>query len=158
MNTGNKMQDARSERELKGVNPHLAALANHLAASFTIVVTDGLRTVEEQAQYVLAGKSKTLNSKHLTGDAVDIMVFMNGKPHWELPLYAELALEARHWSIANKYPIRWGGSWDTLTNVDVRTVEDVMKLVDAYSARCKKARKRPLIDGPHFEALGVSPT
>ncbi|OYW77660.1 MAG: hypothetical protein B7Z37_02950 [Verrucomicrobia bacterium 12-59-8] len=161
MNTGNKTQDARSIRELKGVNPHLCAMVRDLSTYFKIVVTDGLRTVEEQANYVLMGKSKTLNSKHLTGDAVDIMRFDNGKPHWELPLYAEMAVYVRTWSIRNQYPIRWGGSWHTLTNVydhnGVVTVEDMMKLVDEYTKQCRKARKRPLIDGPHFETLGVSP-
>lgn len=155
MNTGNKTQDARSRRELKGVKPELVAMVKHLSLIYPIVITDGLRTPEEQARYVLQGKSKTLNSKHLTGDAVDILRFDLGRPHWELPLYAEMARTAQIWANANEVRIRWGGSWDCLNNQPMALdTEEVMKWVDAYSARCRKARKRPLIDGPHFELVG----
>ena len=44
-----------------------------------MMIIDGLRTSEEQAQYVRDGLSKTMNSRHLTGHAWDFGVFVDGK-------------------------------------------------------------------------------
>jgi peptidoglycan L-alanyl-D-glutamate endopeptidase CwlK len=42
-------------------------------------ITEGLRTKERQLQLYKQGKSKTLNSKHLEGKAIDICPCINGK-------------------------------------------------------------------------------
>lgn len=80
---------ARAERELKGVHPALVAVVRR---AFELVtdeyeVWDGLRTIEEQREFVRRGFSKTLRSYHLPqadgyGHAVDIIPVVNGKPGW----------------------------------------------------------------------------
>ena len=63
----------RSER-LDGVNPQLVKVVE-LAAEICpidIWVIEGLRTVERQRELVATGKSKTMNSYHLRGCAVDL--------------------------------------------------------------------------------------
>lgn len=52
-----------------------------------------LRTPEEQQKLVKQGKSKTINSKHLEGLAIDFVIIDNqGKPIWEyIPEYDILA-------------------------------------------------------------------
>lgn len=76
-------------------------------------ITQGIRTKEEQQKLFDEGKSQTLNSRHLTGKAVDIAVFVNGKVTWDINNYKIVAEHIK--SVANKLgiPIVWGGDWTT---------------------------------------------
>jgi peptidoglycan L-alanyl-D-glutamate endopeptidase CwlK len=64
----------KHEERLKGVNESLCRVvrlaAGKVAANIT--VSEGLRTKERQAQLFKEGRSKTMNSKHLTGRTVDL--------------------------------------------------------------------------------------
>lgn len=53
-------------------------------------ITDTTRTIEEQRELVRKGYSKTMNSKHLTGEAVDIAFQVNGKLSYDAKLYKRL--------------------------------------------------------------------
>ncbi|MCV5473136.1 M15 family metallopeptidase, partial [Escherichia coli] len=67
----------RSEKNLEGVRPQLVAVVRR-ALELTEVdfgITEGLRTKERQKQLVAEGKSQTMNSRHLTGDAVDVVAY-----------------------------------------------------------------------------------
>lgn len=61
-------------RHLNGVKTVLAEIVLEAAKSTEapFVVNEGLRSAARQAQLVKSGASKTMNSKHLTGDAVDL--------------------------------------------------------------------------------------
>ena len=65
---------AKSLERLRGVHPDLVAVVKKAITLTEIdfTVTEGLRTKERQAQLVKAGASKTMNSYHLTGHAVDL--------------------------------------------------------------------------------------
>ena len=54
-------------------------------------VTCGLRNIQEQEELVARGASQTMNSKHLTGDAVDVVAYIGSRISWELNLYDEIA-------------------------------------------------------------------
>jgi len=140
----------RSLEELKGVHSDLVAIVER-AITLTIQdfsVHDGIRTLEEQKILVKSGASQTLDSRHITGHAVDLVPFINGKLRWEWnPIY-NIAEAVRMVAKENDIPIRWGGAWDiTLTETEA-SPED---LVADYVARRRKAGKRAFIDGPHFE-------
>ncbi len=47
-------------------------------------VTSGLRTQKEQEDLVARGASQTMKSKHLTGDAVDVVAYIGSRISWEL--------------------------------------------------------------------------
>jgi len=67
----------RSLSNLEGIHPHLRAVCDR-ALEITyqdMVVIEGLRTYERQRTLVRKGFSKTMNSRHLTGHAVDIVPF-----------------------------------------------------------------------------------
>lgn len=66
---------AVSRANLKGVHRALIALCNQVIVFRDCTVTDGVRTLKEQLKYVLSGASKTMNSKHLTGRAVDLIPY-----------------------------------------------------------------------------------
>lgn len=144
----------KSQQELVGVHPRLAAVPARAIGITTqdFMVHDGLRTQLEQAGMVASGASVTMNSRHLTGHAVDCVPFLNGKPRWEWPLIYPVAEAMRTAAISDGTPLRWGGCWDILfTDFPDISCED---LVAQYVARRRKLYpKKPVvfIDGPHFE-------
>lgn len=74
-------------------------------AGLDFVLTCTLRTLEEQKILVKQKKSKTMNSKHLTGEAFDIMVIKNGKPTWVFTDYLPYG------AIGRDVGLKWGGDW-----------------------------------------------
>lgn len=65
----------RSENNLRGVNPVLVRVIRRALelSPDDFAVIEGRRTPEKQAEYVRKGSSQTHNSRHLTGDAVDVL-------------------------------------------------------------------------------------
>lgn len=67
----------RSKSNLKGVHPDLVRVVElairRTKQDFTII--EGLRTKKRQKELVDNGYSKTMNSRHLTGHAVDIIPY-----------------------------------------------------------------------------------
>ena len=105
----------RSLNNLKGVHPDLVAVV-HRAIAITPVdftVTEGLRTVERQKQLVATGASKTMNSRHLTGHAVDRAAWVGGGIRWDWPLYDVLAVAMKKAAQELGVSIIWGGDWTT---------------------------------------------
>lgn len=101
----------RSRSNLVGVHPDLVRVVE-LAAErcpVPIVVTEGLRTSERQAMLVSAGKSWTLNSRHLTGHAVDLVDADNFG--YEAPDLALIASAMKSAATELGTPIVWGGDW-----------------------------------------------
>ena len=141
----------RSLDKLAGVKPQLVQVVK-LAIDYTTVdfgVTEGLRSVETQREYFIAGKSQTMDSKHLTGDAVDLIAYVAGQASWELNLYDDVANAMKQAAIELNVPIRWGAAWNV---PDIRmwrvTMEEAMHY---YMDERRKQNKRPFIDAPHFE-------
>lgn len=106
---------ARSERNLSGVHPDLVKVVRKAASygELDFVVIEGLRNAARQAELVKAGASKTHNSRHLTGHAVDIAVRVNGQIRWDWPLYHKLGALVKKAAAAVGVPIEWGGDWRT---------------------------------------------
>lgn len=105
--------DARSERNLKGVHPDLVRVVRRAAKKADFIVTEGLRTTARQKQLVEAGASKTMNSRHITGHAVDVAALVNGKVRLDWPLYANIAKHMKQTAADLNVPIIWGGDWRT---------------------------------------------
>jgi len=74
-------------------------------------IIEGLRTLERQKQMVASGASKTLNSRHLDGHAVDIAPYVGGEIRWDWPLYYKLAKAMKAAAKEVGVPIEWGGNW-----------------------------------------------
>lgn len=103
----------RDRGRLKGVHPDLVRVVER-AAEITAVpftVLEGVRSKERQKQVVAAGSSTTLNSRHLTGHAVDIAPLEGGKVSWAWPLYHKLAPAVKQAAAELGVPIEWGGDW-----------------------------------------------
>ena len=106
---------ARSLARLKGVHPDLVKVVKRAIkltdTDFTVL--EGLRTLAKQREYVAAGASKTMNSRHLTGHAVDLGALVNGKVRWDWPLYHKIAKAMKQAAKELGIPIVWGGDWRT---------------------------------------------
>jgi peptidoglycan L-alanyl-D-glutamate endopeptidase CwlK len=104
----------RSLGNLDGVHPDLVAVVKRAIeiTEIDFVVTEGRRTSERQKQLVAAGASKTMNSRHLTGHAVDLAAWV-GQVRWDWPLYDKLAVAMKTAAKELGMPIEWGGDWTT---------------------------------------------
>ncbi len=132
----------RSQRELIGVHPKLAFIVTE-AISITkqdFMVLDGIRTTKEQRKLVDRGVSKTMNSYHLYGLAVDLVAYVDGKPSWDKRYYPEIAKAMK--KAAKKHNIKgidWGfdlWKWDLahhqitkINGKDARRKYDYRKIV-----------------------------
>ncbi|HBN2067306.1 TPA: M15 family metallopeptidase [Escherichia coli] len=106
----------RSEKNLEGVKPQLVAVVRRTLelTEIDFGITEGLRTKERQKQLVAEGKSQTMNSRHLTGDAVDVVAYVGSLVSWEWALYEKIAQAFKQAAVELNTPIEWGGDWDTL--------------------------------------------
>ena len=74
-------------------------------------ITEGLRTHKRQKMLVEAGKSQTMNSRHLTGHAVDFCIIIDGKASWDVPKYKEVATHIKAVADKLEIPIVCGVDW-----------------------------------------------
>lgn len=103
----------RSRKNLVGVHPDLVRVveAAFERSQVKFVVTEGLRNLERQKQLKAAGKSWTLNSRHLTGHAVDVVDADDFK--YDIPDMTSIARAMKESAAELKVPIVWGGDWKT---------------------------------------------
>lgn len=102
-----------SRKKLEGVHPDLVKVVER-AIGLTDIdfrVTEGLRTVARQRQLLAAGASRTMNSRHITGHAVDLVALVAGKVRWDWPLYPKIAVAMKQAAKDLDVPIVWGGDW-----------------------------------------------
>lgn len=108
----------RSRDRMKGVHPDLVAVME-LAISrspIDFTVLEGLRTLERQKLLFARGSSKTMNSRHLTGHAVDIAPLDHGQVSWDWPLYHRIAPVVKQAAEDLGVPLEWGGDWAKFTD------------------------------------------
>lgn len=103
----------RSLTRLEGVNPALVAVVKRAIelTEIDFCVTEGLRTIERQRQLVAKGASTTMNSRHITGHAVDLAAMIDGEIRWDWPLYHKLAKAMKLAAAEYNVGIEWGGDW-----------------------------------------------
>jgi len=143
----------RSRDNLIGVDPDLVTVVERAIQITTVdfAVTEGLRTEARQRELFEKKATQTMNSRHLKGEAVDLVAFLGGRISWELNLYDEIADAMRRAALERNVGIRWGAAWNV---PDIRhwngTLEQAMHhYIDAR----RKLGQRPFIDAPHFEMV-----
>jgi peptidoglycan L-alanyl-D-glutamate endopeptidase CwlK len=105
---------ARSLKNLNGIHPDLRRVIDRALqdSPLDFVVIEGLRTKERQKQLVAQGASKTMNSRHLTGHAVDLVpIGPNGKAAFDWPLYHRLGPAVKAAAVKEGVDLDWGGDW-----------------------------------------------
>jgi peptidoglycan L-alanyl-D-glutamate endopeptidase CwlK len=108
--------NSRSLKALKGVHPDLVAVTKRAAEIMHggFILTEGLRSKERQRELVAKGLSKTMNSRHLVGLAVDFAPLLaDGSITWKWPAFKPVADAFKQAAKELKVPIVWGGDWKT---------------------------------------------
>jgi len=144
-----------SEANLIGVEPKLICCVRYAIkrTAQDFGVFEGLRSLERQKKLVAAGASRTLDSYHLDGHAVDLVPYVDGRLQWQAPCCIEVAKWMHAASLALSVRLVWGAVWDReLASLSATDLEDE---VDGYVRRYKQAHpgKKPLIDYPHFQLV-----
>lgn len=148
----------KSLKKLEGVDSTLQEIVK-IAITITRVdfaVIEGVRTIARQKELVASGASQTMNSKHITGHAVDLMAYVGNRQSWELNLYDDIADAMKaaglHY-VPNEtdrhYKIVWGAAWNV---PDIMEWEGTMQDANNFYIDTRRREgKRPFIDGPHFQ-------
>ena len=102
---------SRSLENLSGVHPDMVAVVSRAieitGVDFTII--EGLRGVERQKKLLQAGKSTTMNSRHITGHAVDMVPY---PVDWnDIPRFETMAKAMKEAADELSISIVWGGDW-----------------------------------------------
>lgn len=120
-----------SMQRLEGVDHRLQDLAFRVVMDHhDCTVIYGLRTQAEQQRLVAEGLSRTMNSKHLTGKAIDLAPYpIDWNDTKRFYFFAGMVLAVAH-SMGLK--IRWGGDWDMDNDLNDQTFMDLVhfELVD----------------------------
>ena len=130
----------RSLQKLSGVHPDLVAVVKRAIelSEQDFSVLEGIRHINRQKELVKAGKSTTMNSRHLTGHAVDLVPY---PVSWEFEDFYPVIDAIKMASEELEIPIRWGGNWQV---DDIRTWEGNSRgLQEAYTGKFH--------DLPHIE-------
>lgn len=129
----------KSLRRLEGVNPALVQVVKRAIQITPIdfIVVEGLRTKERQAYLFEKGATKTMNSRHLTGDAVDLAPIVNNKVSWDWKDFYPLAEAVKEAAKQLRTEVRWGANW--------------RKLSETEFVNGKTELSKTFPDGPHFE-------
>jgi peptidoglycan L-alanyl-D-glutamate endopeptidase CwlK len=114
----------RSYDNLRNVRPQLVAVAtlalDHLGRTGgpDFVVTEGVRNLDEQRKLVDEGKSQTMNSRHLTGHAIDVAAFTpDYEVTWETEPYETIAAAFKRAGEQLGVEIVWGGDWQDFVDM-----------------------------------------
>lgn len=130
----------RSLQNLVGVDLDLVHVMQRAISISTqdFSIIEGLRSEERQRDLVNTGKSKTMNSRHLTGHAIDLVSY---PVSWEFEDFYPIADAVIQACKDLDVAVRWGGNWRVY---DLRKWEGTAEeLVDAYDGS--------FYDLPHFE-------
>jgi peptidoglycan L-alanyl-D-glutamate endopeptidase CwlK len=100
----------RSLQNLSGVHPDLVDVVKRAIElteqDFTVI--EGIRNIDRQRQLYRTGKSKTLNSRHLTGHAVDIAPWPIS---WEWEEFYPIEEAMKQAASELDVDLEWGGDW-----------------------------------------------
>jgi peptidoglycan LD-endopeptidase CwlK len=103
----------RSRSRLSGVHPDLVVVVSTAItlSHIDFTVLEGRRSLERQKTLVASGASQTMNSRHLTGHAIDLGALVDGKVRWDWPLYYQIADAMKKAANYCQIDIEWGGDW-----------------------------------------------
>ena len=102
----------RSRQRLSGVHPDLVAVVKR-AIEITkqdFSVIEGVRSVERQRELFKSGASTTMNSRHITGHAVDLAPY---PVSWDWEYFYPMADAMKQAAEELDVDLEWGGDWKT---------------------------------------------
>jgi len=150
----------KSRSRLNNVHPDLVKLVERVyeVTDADFFVLEGVRTLEQEKANFAKGASQTMNSRHLTGHAIDIGAKdEKGILTWEWKYYAHLAEIFKKTAAELNIPITWGGDWKTLkdgVHYELKwSAYPVQREEDVHNAPAQSAEAAPYTPPP-FEGGG----
>lgn len=124
MQTNNFRFSQRSEGNLNGVNPNLVKVIRRALELTPVdfIVIEGMRTQARQKELVATGKSQTMNSRHLTGNAVDIIPV---NTTWNIEEFKPLLKAVKQAADEQGLKLRFGINWkdDPFLPIETRFID-----------------------------------
>jgi len=105
---------SRSTKNMEGIHPDLRLVLDKALqdSPLDFVVIEGLRTKQRQQELFDSKASQRLDSRHITGHAVDLLpIGPNGKPAFDWPLYDQLGPAVKKAAEELGVELDWGGDW-----------------------------------------------
>jgi peptidoglycan L-alanyl-D-glutamate endopeptidase CwlK len=108
----------RSLHNLEGVHDDLVRVVQMAAEECDgdpdFIITEGLRSIEQQKANVAKGVSQTMHSRHLGGFAIDFVALSGGRVTYNEPEMEKLANLFLRCAQELNIPVIWGGVWKSL--------------------------------------------
>lgn len=103
----------KSLDKLVGVHPDLVRVFTEAITESPLdfSITEGVRSAERQKMLFDSGKSATMNSRHLTGHAMDFCVIIDGKASWNMADYKTVTRHLKDTASKLNVPIECGSDW-----------------------------------------------
>jgi len=100
----------RSLQNLSGVHPDMVSVVKRAIeiSEQDFSVIEGIRNINRQRELVKSGASTTMNSRHLTGHAVDIAPYPIS---WEWEYFYPIADAMKQAAEELDIDLEWGGDW-----------------------------------------------
>lgn len=104
-------------RDLTQLKPELQELVNKIYSNIIVYnripmeVFETKRTLERQEWLFKQGMSKTMNSRHLDGSAVDFVYCLDGKWSWDNSVLHYFDFLGKRVIELYGDRLEWGGSW-----------------------------------------------
>jgi peptidoglycan L-alanyl-D-glutamate endopeptidase CwlK len=138
----------RSLQNLSGIHHDLRRVADRALQLTTqdMTVIEGIRSIERQRQLLAQGHTRTLNSRHITGMAIDLVpapfTTWEDTDRWDTMATA-FAQASRELEI----PCFWGCAWHKPIG-EFKTGKEAR---EDYVATRRKQRRSVFLDFPHIE-------
>lgn len=102
-----------SLKNLEGVRADLIRVAKRAdeLTDLAFIITEGLRTRERQEWLFARKLTRTMNSRHLTGHAIDFAPLIEGEVSWKWPAFIPIAKAFKAAAKELAIEIEWGGDW-----------------------------------------------
>jgi len=120
----------KSKRVLAGLNEDLQELLSEVIKYVDISLIEGIRSLDRQKELKKLGSTKTLKSKHLTGEAIDLAPYPIDWDKRENFIYVAGIVKGIAYIMG--IPIRWGGDWNENHDLSDNNFDDLVHFELGY--------------------------
>ena len=114
----------KSKRVLSELNEDLQELLNEVIKYVDISLIEGKRSLDRQKELKKTGATKTLESKHLKGEAIDLAPYPIDWENRERFIYVAGIVKGIAFNLG--IPIVWGGDWNNNFDLSDNNFDDLV--------------------------------
>ena len=119
----------RSQKRLEGVDSSLVNVLNEAIKLMDLTILEGVRLKERQRELVASGASKTMKSKHIKGEAVDVTPYpVDMESVFGIHRHYYMAGLLRGIGHMMKIKLRSGADWDSDGEITDQKFNDLVHI------------------------------